>query len=92
MACDHQEFAAEVNVGRLTSEEGGPVTGYTADVRIRCVRCGKPFQFLGLQPGVDTHGARVSIDGLEARLAISPEGAQPNPMQRMAFNISKFDG
>lgn len=92
MTCRHEEFAADVGVHRLTSEEGGPVTGYTADIKIQCAQCGKPFQFLGLEPGVDTQGARVSVDGLEARLALAPEGARPNPLQRMAFNVRKFDG
>jgi hypothetical protein len=88
--CEHMEFAAKVNVGRLTETEGGPVTGYTADVTIKCAQCGLPFQFLGLEPGVDTQGARVSLDGLEARIAISPQGVKPNPLQRMSFNIKGF--
>lgn len=66
--------------------------GFMAEIRITCLDCGKPFQFLGLEPGLDTHGARVSIDGLEANIAISPEGAVPSPLQRMSYNINKFDG
>jgi len=66
--------------------------GFMAELRIFCGDCGKPFQFLGLEPGLDTQGARVSIDGLEASIAISPEGALPSPMQRMSYNINKFDG
>ena len=92
MACEHEEFDANVGVARLTSEEGGPITGYSAEITIRCRQCGKPFQFLGLEPGIDTQGARVSIDGLEANIAICPEGAKPNPLQRMAFNVRRFDG
>lgn len=61
--------------------------GFMAELRIFCGDCGKPFQFLGLEPGLDTQGARVSIDGLEASIAISPEGALPSPMQRMSYNI-----
>ena len=92
MTCLHEEFDAKVGVGRLTSEEGGPVTGYIAEIRISCLQCGKPFQFLGLEPGIDLQGARVSIDALEAHIALVPEGEKPSPLQRMAFNISKFDG
>ena len=66
--------------------------GFMAELRIFCGDCGKPFQFLGLEPGFDTQGARVSIDGLEASIAISPEGALPSPLQRMSYNINKFDG
>lgn len=89
--CPHMDFAAEVDVHRLLNRDD-TVTGYMADVRIKCGQCGLPFEFLGLTPGVDTQGAKVSIDGLEARIALSPKGAQPNPLQRMAFNVRKFDG
>lgn len=92
MACEHNEFRASVAVARLTGEDGGPVTGYVAEIKIECAECGKQFQFLGLEPGMDTQGARVSIDGLEANIAISPEGAMPNPLQRMAYNVRRFDG
>jgi hypothetical protein len=66
--------------------------GFMAELRITCGDCGKPFQFLGLEPGLDTQGARVSIDGLEANIAICPEGAKPSPLQRLSYNINKFDG
>jgi hypothetical protein len=66
--------------------------GFMAEIRITCGDCGKPFQFLGLEPGLDLQGARVSIDGLEANIAIAPEGAKTNPLQRMMYNIQRFDG
>lgn len=71
MACDHPNFAASVNVGRLT-DENGFVTHYTADVSIHCSSCGRRMRFVGLPGGVDLNGATVSADGLEARLAIHP--------------------
>ena len=92
MPCEHREFSATVNVVRLTDKEGGPATGYMAEVRIVCSQCGTPFQFLGLESGCDTQGARVSLDGLEANIAITPEGNTPNPMQRIAYSINRFDG
>lgn len=91
MNCEHMKFGATVNVTRLTSTEDGLVTGYMAEVRIHCVVCNKPFQFLGLEPGCDTQGARVTLDGLEANLALCPEGAQPNPFQRLQYGIKAFD-
>lgn len=63
-----------------------------AELKIFCGACNKPFQFLGLEPGLDLQGARVSIDGLEANIAISPEGVQPNPLHRMSYSINKFNG
>jgi hypothetical protein len=80
------KFSANVAVNRL--EDTGR---FSADVTIKCSDCGMPFQFLGLEPGMDTHGARLSIDGLEARLAIAPKDAKPSPLQRMVFNIKRFD-
>lgn len=82
--CEHLSFGAEVAVHRLMTEDGQTCTGYMADVRIRCVQCQRPFQFLGLQPGVDTRGATMSVDALEAHLALCPEGAQPSPLGAIA--------
>lgn len=85
--CAHKDFHAEVHVIRL--EDTG---GFMAEITVKCTQCGIPFQFRGLEPGLDTHGARVSIDGLEARIAICPQGSRPSPLQRMAFNVNKFEG
>lgn len=91
--CEHKDFAAVVNVGRLLDDKNEAiVTGYMADIRINCTECGLPFEFLGLEMGMDLAGARVSPDGQEARIALTPRGVKPNPLHRMAFGISKFDG
>lgn len=84
--CAHLDFHAQVDINRL--EDTGQ---FMADVRVRCLHCGLPFEFLGLEPGLDLQGAKVSVDGLEARLAIIPKGLRPNPLQRMAFGITKFE-
>lgn len=68
--CQHMNFKATVKVARLAkSEIDGKITGYMADIKICCVECKREFQFLGLQPGLDLQGSRVSIDGLEAHIA-----------------------
>jgi hypothetical protein len=85
--CPHTQFSANVAVNRI--EDKGQ---FMADIRVECTDCGTPFQFLGLEPGIDTHGARVSLDGLEARIALTPNGVAPNPLQRLSFNVNKFDG
>lgn len=77
-ACPHESFMANVAVGRLQAGEGGPVTRFSADVRIECVDCGVQMKFVGLPMGVDLNGAAVSIDGKEARLACFPEN-RPHP-------------
>lgn len=85
-ACKHENFAANVKVARL--EDSGR---FMAEIRISCTECGAPFQFLGLEPGLDLQGARVSIDGLEANIAIAPEGTQPSPLQQMVHGVRGFD-
>jgi hypothetical protein len=85
MDCKHEDFNANVGVARL--EDTG---GFMAEITIKCSRCDLPFQFLGLEPGLDMQGARVSIDGLEANIAIVPQGSRPNPLQRMAYDITGF--
>jgi len=75
-------FSAAVKVARL--EDSGQ---FMAEVRVKCDECGLPFQFLGLEPGIDLQGARVSVDGLEASLAICPQGKQPSPLDRIVTGI-----
>jgi hypothetical protein len=82
--CEHHNFSANVNVVRLEDTKQ-----FMAEITVKCAECGKPFQFLGLSPGLDTGGASVSVDGLEAQIAICPEGSKPNPFQRMAFGITR---
>lgn len=86
-ACQHHNFAANVAVCRMTMAEGDSVTSYMADITIHCTDCGRQFQFLGLEPGVDTAGARVSIDGLEAHIALCPQGEVPSALDRIAVNF-----
>ena len=83
-ACPHEQFNAIVAVARFEDSKG-----FMADIRIQCAQCGAQFEFLGLEPGVDNQGARVSIDGKEARIAITPPGLRPNPLQRISFDITR---
>jgi hypothetical protein len=47
--CKHMNFAASVNVHRLTkTEDADEAHRYQADVRIQCAECGLPFRFIGL--------------------------------------------
>lgn len=71
--CDHMHFLAQVDVTRLTKEEGGPVTGYSADIHIKCEQCGEKFVFLGLPGGMAPNYPTVSFDGTELRAPIKPE-------------------
>jgi hypothetical protein len=71
ITCQHKNFIAEVAVNRFQD------TGrFAADVRVRCKDCGEPFRFLGVEPGISHRKPGVSIDGLELRAPIEPEGTK----------------
>jgi hypothetical protein len=80
--CAHMNFSADVIVARL--EDSGR---FMAEVKVKCADCGEPFQFLGLEPGLDLSGARVSIDGLEANMAIAPTSQVMSPLQKMVASV-----
>ena len=83
-ACVHMNFDATVGVARL--EDSGR---FMAEIRIKCKDCDTPFQFMGLEPGLNFEGATVSLDGLEANIGIHPEGQRPNPMQKlMGYSVT----
>lgn len=70
--CAHDSFKSVVRVGRLSDVEGGPITGYTADVKIECAECGLAFRFRGSRYGSSPHEPMLSADGLELRAPIEP--------------------
>jgi hypothetical protein len=72
MTCSHETFQANVQVGRLTDGEDGPVTAWVAEVRVRCAACGLEFGFLGPPAGVRNNEPTTSLDGLELRCPIVP--------------------
>lgn len=77
--CRHNKaHKATVGVGFL--EDSGR---FTAEVRIECADCGRPFQFINLPIGLDLQeGATMSVDGQEARLAVAPVGTVPQPLDK----------
>ena len=70
-ACRHEQFAAQVNVGRIVHEDQ-PIR-FIADITITCEQCREPFRFLGVESGLHFERPSVSIDGLELHAPIEPE-------------------
>lgn len=70
--CEHTQFKSKIGVYRLSDKEGGPVTGYTAEIHITCAECGLPFRFRGFAAGSHYGEARVSVDATELRAPIEP--------------------
>ena len=77
MTCDHDGFEAFVGVHRLAIPEGDPITGYAADIKIRCKKCKLPFRFIGLIPGASSREPRTSFRGEELRAPIEPAPDAP---------------
>lgn len=71
--CEHPDFEAWVEVNRLTDTEGGPVTGYSADIKVNCKACRLPFRWVGLPAGLSPGQPMVSVDGLELRVPLAPQ-------------------
>lgn len=72
--CDHKTFESRVMVARLTeNDDSDVVTGFTADIHIRCRDCGMPFAFKGLGIGSSPDTPMTSIDRCELRAPIEPE-------------------
>lgn len=76
--CPHEDFEASVEVNRLTSSEGGPVTGYSADISVRCANCGEPFRWVGCQAGLSPARPMVSADEATLHAPIRPASADPD--------------
>ncbi len=70
--CGHMNFACQVDVMRLTDGDEGPITGYSADVRIQCADCNERFRFIGLPMGSAPDRPMVSFGGVELRAPIEP--------------------
>jgi hypothetical protein len=71
VSCQHEDFKATVNVGRIGGGEDGSPEWFVARVHVRCVHCGASFGFKGLPCGMATALPMVSVDGLEARLPLA---------------------
>lgn len=70
--CEHLRFIGQVNVYRLSDVEGGPITGFTTGIEVKCADCGVPFRFKGAPFGSHPAEPRLRADGEELRAPIEP--------------------
>lgn len=70
--CEHVNFAAKVDVARLTNT-AGVVERFAAEVHVRCADCGVRFRWLGLEMGLSYSEPMTSVDGFELRAPIVPD-------------------
>lgn len=69
--CGHTAFTANVDIVRLTND-GGTLTGFQADVTVKCLECETPFVWLGVPGGLNLDGVAVGVDGQQLRAACAP--------------------
>lgn len=77
-ACPHENFDVRVVVNRITDTDGGPVTAYSADVKVNCDDCGEPFRWIGPPAGLSPRDPMVSVDGTELHAPLRPASADPD--------------
>jgi len=82
--CGHMSFSATCEMNRF--EDTGR---FSVDVRIHCINCGEQFRFLGVPAGISWTEPRVSIDGLELRAPIEPQGV-PQIASQATFEMPKI--
>ena len=70
MTCQHEDFEANVEVGRISAGDGGPIVSFVADITIMCADCRQSFGFRGLTPGMPADEPGVSPDAVVARLPL----------------------
>jgi hypothetical protein len=79
-ACPHENFAANVEVNRLTDSEqpGAAVTGYAANITVWCADCEERFRWIGVQAGLMPGRPMCSVDETELRAPLRPASADPD--------------
>jgi hypothetical protein len=67
MTCEHLEFAANVEVFRLTSDGKVDPHAFAAEITVVCADCGAAFGWKGPPVGLSSTEPRVSRDALVLR-------------------------
>lgn len=73
-ACEHDVFLANVDVHRLTNDQGA-VDGFVADLHVQCSTCGVHFVFEGVPTGFSLKRPMASVDRTELRIPLAPQRA-----------------
>jgi hypothetical protein len=89
MKCEHEDFEVYAVVNRISKDEGGPISHYNAEIKVRCRHCETLFEFVGLPLGVSPYRPTVSMDGFEMRVPITPMGVPvPKGLPEMSVKMS----
>lgn len=73
MNCKHMNFIANTKIARLMDDDNSEViTGFSAEIRIKCGECGLPFEFICVPGGYSPTQPMVNFDSTELRAPIKP--------------------
>lgn len=85
--CKHERFQCSCAVTRLQdTKEPEKITGYTTDIKVHCMDCGIPFEWIGVSMGVSPLEPMVSADGTELRAPIRPSNAPIEKIEGKIYN------
>ena len=77
--CEHMNFSANCAVGRLVEENNSQVNAFVAEIKIHCIDCGLPFEWIGFTAGFRDDAPRVDTSAQELRAPIKPKGCLAMP-------------
>lgn len=80
--CLHTRFGGATKVNYLDD-----VGRWIAEITIECEQCGEKFRWSGVPSGFDVLRPMSSIDGLELRAPIEPQGDKVMLASRSAFHV-----
>ena len=79
-----------MNIARCArTEEDSTIVAFYCELRVWCLECEKPFEFIGLPMGLSPGQPRTSVDGQEARMPIKPVG-EAMPVDVAGFGWEKM--
>lgn len=77
-ACPHEDFDADVDINRLTGDDGVTVISYSADIRVRCTACDEPFRWVGVPAGMSPARPMCSADEMELHAPLRSASSDPD--------------
>lgn len=80
--CEHFTFEHEAEIFKL-SEPGGSI-GYVVEFRVRCALCHLPFEFLGLDEGINFTKPFKSLGGLILNAPVSFKPREPRDESKIS--------
>jgi hypothetical protein len=78
--CAHFNFHADVTVNRLVYEaKQNQVNAFVAEIKVHCMDCGLPFEWIGFETGFRGDVARVDVSAQQLRAPLKPKGCRLMP-------------